>query len=140
MSSDNNKNAPRFISRRDLLILAVVLALALVWFFAARSVPADVSTQAVITIDQVEVARIDLKAGEPEAFSFSERPAVHFQRCEDGSFAFVESDCPDKVCIRAGKLKMPYHYAACLPNLVVVTIETVGGAPTESMPEVDFVY
>lgn len=143
MHTERNQTTrePRFFSRRDILIIGVLVIGALVWFFLSRRVPEDIATQAVISIDHVEVARIDLVAGEAKDYSFAERPAVHFHRYEDGSFAFTESDCPDKVCIKEGRLKLPYHYAACLPNMVVVTIEAVDGVSTDaSEPEIDFVY
>lgn len=132
---------PRFMKPRDLIILAVLVAAAIIWFILSRQVPAGLQTEAVVHIDHVEVARIPLTPGDPMDYSFPERPSVHFHRYEDGSFAFVESDCPDKVCIKEGRLKQPYHYAACLPNMVVVTIEAVEGQATDpSDLEIDFVY
>lgn len=140
-ANEESTRVPRFMKRRDIIILLVLVIGALVWFIYSRRVPDDVQTEAVIHIDQAEVARIPLIAGEPMDFSFAERPAVHFHRYEDGSFAFVESDCPDKACINEGRLKQPYHYAACLPNMVVVTIEAVDGTSTDpSELEIDFVY
>ena len=79
------------------------------------------------------------RAVNPLTICSSDRPFI--SSYEDGSFAFVESDCPDKVCIKEGRLKQPYHYAACLPNMVVVTIEAVEGQATDpSDLEIDFVY
>ena len=140
-TSKKSRRVPHFMRPRDLIILVVLVAASLVWFFWSRHVPSDLETEAVVHIDHVEVARIPLVSGQPMDFSYPERPAVHFHRYEDGTFAFIESDCPDKVCIKEGRLKQPYHYAACLPNMVVVTIEAVEGPATDpSDLEIDFVY
>ncbi len=42
--------------------------------------------------------------------------------CDGKSAYFIHSDCPDKVCIKAGKLSMSGEWAACLPNGVVLKI------------------
>ena len=36
----------------------------------------------------------------------------------------VSSPCPDKICVRMGWLSRVGEYAACIPNRVVVTVET----------------
>ncbi|MDD6263200.1 MAG: NusG domain II-containing protein [Clostridiales bacterium] len=47
-----------------------------------------------------------------------------------GGKAFIsESDCPDKTCMRAGKLDASGETAVCLPNRTVVKI--VGAPETE---------
>ncbi len=43
---------------------------------------------------------------------------------ENKSAAFIESNCPQKICINAGKLKKAGDWAACLPNRVIVEITT----------------
>jgi hypothetical protein len=45
-----------------------------------------------------------------------------FHLYEDGSIAFEQSDCPEKICIRAGKLHLPGQFAACLPNGLILKI------------------
>ena len=40
----------------------------------------------------------------------------------DGQIAFVESDCPDKVCVHVGFLRRVGQMAVCLPNNTVLAI------------------
>ena len=47
---------------------------------------------------------------------------VTFERAADGSIAFVESDCPDQVCVHTGYLRRVGEFAACLPNDLVLII------------------
>ena len=43
-------------------------------------------------------------------------------KCDGTCAYFIHSDCPDKVCIKAGKLSMSGEWVACLPNGVVLKI------------------
>ncbi|MCL1863644.1 MAG: NusG domain II-containing protein [Defluviitaleaceae bacterium] len=40
----------------------------------------------------------------------------------DGQIAFLESDCPDKVCVHVGFLRRVGQMAVCLPNNTVLAI------------------
>lgn len=42
--------------------------------------------------------------------------------CDGDSAYFLRSDCPDKVCIKTGKLSVAGEWAACLPNGTVLKI------------------
>ncbi|MDR1377516.1 MAG: NusG domain II-containing protein [Synergistaceae bacterium] len=37
---------------------------------------------------------------------------------------FVQSDCPDKICVHMGFLSLPGQSAVCLPNRVVIRVVT----------------
>ena len=49
-------------------------------------------------------------------------PQVHFE-VRDGSMAFVESDCPDLLCVAMGHQSRLGGFAACLPNRLLFHIE-----------------
>lgn len=42
--------------------------------------------------------------------------------CKDGKVYFASSDCPDKICVKAGHLKENGDWAACLPNLTFLEV------------------
>ena len=48
-------------------------------------------------------------------------PSVKIQ-VKDGKIGFIESDCPDKVCIHTGFLSTEGQTAVCLPNAVSVVV------------------
>lgn len=50
-----------------------------------------------------------------------------------GGVAVVESDCPDQICVRTGRIRRPSQAVICVPNRVVVRI--VG----EQKPDIDAV-
>lgn len=45
---------------------------------------------------------------------------------EDGAAYIADADCPDKLCVRQGKIRTAGRSIICLPNRVTVTI---GGKP-----------
>ena len=45
---------------------------------------------------------------------------------QDGQAWLSEADCPDKICIRQGKIHYTGQVITCLPNRLTVTVE--GGA------------
>ena len=42
---------------------------------------------------------------------------------DDESIAVISADCPDKVCVQAGKLTRPGDVAACLPHGLLIEIK-----------------
>ena len=68
------------------------------------------------------VKTVDLTAGVDKSFSIEQNKNVVFHVFKDGNICFQESNCPDKVCIHAGKLHTVGESAACLPNSIVLKI------------------
>ena len=48
-------------------------------------------------------------------------PNVIFE-IRDGRIAFIKSDCPDQICVRAGFIGQAGQMAACLPNGLVLSL------------------
>jgi len=70
---------------------------------------------------------IDLSEKKDYSFSIPQNKNVVFHVYKDGSIEFVESDCPDKICVKSGKLNSVGESAACLPNGIVVKIVSKKG-------------
>jgi hypothetical protein len=45
---------------------------------------------------------------------------------KDGTAAIVDSPCPNKTCVAAGRISKPAQWVACLPNGVFVRIDGKG--------------
>ncbi|MBN1412927.1 MAG: NusG domain II-containing protein [Spirochaetales bacterium] len=43
---------------------------------------------------------------------------------KDGKAFVVDSDCPEKLCVRQGKVSQAGQWIACLPNHVMISIES----------------
>lgn len=112
----------RAARKTDLILTAAVCVLALVFFLLNTSLFAEKGAYAEIYHDSVLVDRIALSTAKAGVFSIPGASDVVFQLYADGSIAFIESDCPDKVCIRSGRLKNTGQFAACLPNRILLKI------------------
>ncbi len=108
--------------KADIVLIVVLLLSAPVFLFINRHFSAEKGVYAEIYHDSVLVYRIKLSTAKEGSFSIPGVPKVVFHQYADGSIAFIKSDCPDKICIRSGRLKNAGQFAACLPNKVMLKI------------------
>lgn len=112
----------KFFKRTDILIIIGILAVSVASWGIYSLAAEGGSVKAEIYYYSELVETVDLSGGEEKSFSIPQDENVILHIYQDGSIAFVESDCPDKVCIHAGKLRTAGQFAACLPNGIVVRI------------------
>jgi hypothetical protein len=112
----------KFVKKTDIIILVIVIAVCSIAWFAYRSVNDGKAAKAEIYYKSVLVETVDLTAGVDKRFSIEQNKNVIFHVFQDGSICFEESNCPDKVCIHAGKLHAVGESAACLPNSIILKI------------------
>lgn len=116
----------KFARKSDFFIIAAIVAVsALVWFLYT-GLSAQPGKYAEIYYQSELVKTVDLSSGETGQFSIAQAPSVVFELYADGSIAFVSSDCPDKICIKSGKLSQAGEYAACIPNQLYIKIVSEG--------------
>lgn len=143
MTHDDNKaskpsRAQRvFFRARDLLFLAIVLAIALTFFLLSSKDVSGSSLEAHVYIDGELVDRIVLQAGVDKDYSYASRPAIQLHQYADQTVAVIVSDCPDKTCINTGRIGKPGAFVACVPNRFLVTI--IATEMTDTTQEVDVV-
>ncbi|NMA17320.1 MAG: NusG domain II-containing protein [Clostridiaceae bacterium] len=126
-----------FFRARDLLFLAIVLAIALTFFLLSSKDVSGSSLEAHVYIDGELVDRIVLQAGVDKDYSYASRPTVQLHQYADQTVAVIVSDCPDKTCINTGRIGKPGAFVACVPNRFLVTI--VATEMTDTTQEVDVV-
>lgn len=106
----------------DIIIICIVIAISTICWIIYKAAFSGKQAVAEIYYKSALVETIDLSAGIERTFSIPQNDKVIFHVYKDGSICFEESDCPDKVCIRAGKLDTVGEFAACLPNSIVLKI------------------
>lgn len=115
------KMESKIFRRKDLILILPCLIIAgfiLLWYYQQ---PSAIGI-AVVEKDGQEVCRIDLsKQQKEEIISIGGKMNVKL-KVEPGAISFYQSDCPDKICIRTGKLTKPGQSAVCLPGKVSVRI------------------
>lgn len=112
----------KFMKKTDLIIISVILIISAVAYVSYHHVFNAKAAKAEIYYKSQLVQTVDLTAGEDKRFSIAQDQHVVFHVYKDGSICFEQSNCPDKICIRAGKLHTIGESAACLPNSIVMKI------------------
>lgn len=112
----------KFAKKTDIVLIAVIAVSALGLLFVNKYFSTEKGEYAEIYYDSVLVYKIKLSGPPKGSFSIPGKPEVVFQHNADGSIAFIKSDCPDKICIRSGRLRFTGQFAACLPNRLVLKI------------------
>ncbi len=105
----------------DIIIVIIALAVFVLMALLMRSEPGEI---AVLEYNGEQIARLKL-SGEQQLFVLPDNPNVVLSYGEEGAF-FVDSDCPDRVCVNTGMIHRAGEMAACLPNGVVLHIEGDG--------------
>lgn len=109
------------------VVLLVGSIIFLVYQQQQRSGPQQGDLIASIWVDGVEHMTLNLTTAEDQEFSIAQDTGrnVTFQ-VKDHAICFLESDCPDQLCVLTGWIKSDYDIAACLPNGTVLMVETYG--------------
>lgn len=109
----------KWLSKPDfiiILVIAVVAVGALLWQNAAS---AD-GAVAEVTIDGEPVLELPLSdVTEPQEITLKNGIVLE---AKAHTVRFLQSDCPDGLCVKVGALEKPGDVAACLPNKTVVGI------------------
>ena len=116
--------------KHDVLILAALLLLAVILY--ALNTRAENKPAGRISVNGQAVQTVELS--KDAEFALEQNPAVRFE-VRGGAAAFIESSCPDKICINSGFLRYPGQTAVCLPNrvsLIIVGDAEEHGADTYS--------
>jgi len=109
------------IQKRELILIAAILVIAGLLsavFYAGNRKPAE---QVVVTVDGKTVETLDLHKDVDmiiEGYGGTDHLVI-----KDGYASITDASCPDKVCVRTGKIHKSGELIVCLPNRVVVTIE-----------------
>lgn len=101
----------------DLILIASLLLLALVCYFLFSGSGSQ-GNVAVVCVNGEKVARYSLAVeGRYELNGGSNILII-----QDGCAWLEDADCPDKICVRQGKIELDGQCITCLPNKLTVTI------------------
>ncbi len=112
----------KFFKKTDMIIIAIIIAAGIGGWIAYSLIFSGKAAKAEIYYHSKLVETIDLNTGQERVFSIPQKKEVVFHLYKDGNIRFEHSDCPDKVCVNAGKLHIVGQTAACLPNGIVLKI------------------
>lgn len=108
--------------RNTFFLILFIITAALGGFLAQRVFLRRAGSWALILRDGEEYARMPLDET-AELLVGDEQLGYNRVRTE-GGFVFVEeADCPDKICVREGKIRYAGESIACLPHKLIITVE-----------------
>lgn len=103
-----------------LSVLAVIIIIFLIIIYSGKS-PGDV---VIITVDGEEYGRYALSVDREIEVCDYDGNVTNIVVIEDGKAYMKEADCPDHLCINQGSISNDRQNIVCLPNRVVVTVES----------------
>ena len=108
----------KFLKKRDLLFLAILLALAagIALFYLAQ--PAG--GKAIVTVEGGVSFEISL--AQDGVYHIEDAALPVTLEVRDGKIRFIDSQCPDHLCEGFGLIGSEGEYAICMPAGVAVTI------------------
>lgn len=101
----------------DFILIALLLLLALVCYFLFSGSGSHGSVT-VVCVNGEEVARYSLA----EEGRYELNGGSNILIIRDGCAWLEDADCPDKLCVRQGKIELDGQCITCLPNKLTVTI------------------
>ncbi|MCK9479851.1 MAG: NusG domain II-containing protein [Firmicutes bacterium] len=111
-----------FFKKGDILIIIAVISVSMAFYFLYNRYANNGSVCAEIYYYSQLVDKVRLDNNETtHTFSVSQNEKVVFE-ISGGGIRFIQSDCPDKICIKSGWLSKPGQSAACLPNGIIIKI------------------
>ena len=111
----------KFLKKTDLIIIGIVLLFSIFLMLSYKCFISKDNTYAEIYYKSELIDRINLD-GKEKIYIPEQNPNVKIHIYEDKSIAFEKSDCPDKICIKTGRISYPGESAACLPNGIIIKI------------------
>lgn len=112
----------KFFKKSDILVVLAIGLIGIISLIIFKNSYSDKPSRAEIYYKSELVKTIDLKSGLDKRFSIPQDENVIFHLEKDGSIRFESADCPDKICIKTGKLNSIGETAACLPNEIFLKI------------------
>ena len=115
----------KLITKKDLILLFEVLLAGITGIILMNSADKGKSAEIIVDGATVEVVSLD------EAYEKQVNGVIIC--CENGEIFIKESDCPDKVCMRSGRISKSGEGIICAPNRVAVKIDGKKGNAPDAM-------
>ncbi len=112
------------VTKRDIILIIFLVIIALIsfavlhfWGNGQESIAAEIS------VEGKQVHHVALQnMQQQKEFSIQGPLGVTMVQVREGEARIVESPCPDKICVRAGWIRLTGQSAICVPNRVILRI------------------
>lgn len=118
----NISNKKIIVKKDFFIILAIVLTGIIVVSVSFIMKKTNHGKTAVISVDSEIIEKINLETRENNTFSIENIKGVVFE-VNNGKIRIIESDCPDKICVKTDFINSKSEKIVCLPKKLIVEIE-----------------
>ncbi len=113
------------ITKIIIIALAAFCILCAALFLLLKNLPGG--SIAVITVNGEEYDRIDIQSvREPYDIEIKTEYGMNVIHVEPGAISVTSASCPDKVCVKQGKMTGGGIPIVCMPNRLVISMEGSG--------------
>ena len=110
------KHREYLMKKKDIILIVVILLIAGIMYVAVQYAQWGQGTTVKITVDGKTYGTYPI--GKDKTTS----KGKNIVKIKDGYVEMKEADCPDKYCVKQGKIKHSGENIVCLPHKVVVDI------------------
>lgn len=118
----------RTIQKKDLFLLVGVLVIAVIGLGIQWMMP-DSKGNLIIQIDGERIASYPL--GEDVEFEIND--GTNWVKISDGKVQMVQADCLDQICVHHKEISKNHETIVCLPNKIVLMIESTEEAEMDAI-------
>jgi len=111
--------SPRRFGFLDIFIILLVVA---GLCYSVTAIPNQEGSTVSVFRDGLLIARYPLSVSRDVSIDGDRGKLV--LRIHDGAARVVSADCPGKLCISAGAIRLPSQEIICAPNHVLITIDS----------------
>ena len=125
------------MKKGDIFLIILLLIAAVLWFGKDVFWVDSAHKQAVITVDGQVYATLPLSSSKERSEIPVKLPGNNYVHIisEKDQIWVENSSCPDKVCVKTGKIAKAGQSVVCLPNKTIVYIE---GSEKQEVDDVSF--
>lgn len=114
------KNVKKNLTKKDILLIVIIVLVAFFSFLLHELVGGKGAGCVTVKVEG-EITGVYSLAEDREV---SINGGTNVLKIHNGSADMIEADCPDKLCVNQKKISKNGESIICLPNEVVVTIDS----------------
>lgn len=122
------KNQGIKMKKKDIILIAAVLAISLISLVAIKMTQKD-GKEVIVTVEGKEVYKTSIK--KDQIYQIPEKNGTNVMQIKDGKVTMKKADCKDQICADHKAIEKSGETIVCLPHKVVIEIQSEDGKEQE---------
>jgi hypothetical protein len=124
------------VKKGDLLIIFILICAGLTWYLQDYFRPDSGNNLAVIEVNGKHYQSVPMNENAKYLINFPDNKYIEVTiENQEAWISKLTVDCPEKICIKTGKISKPGESIVCLPNKTVIYIE---GSANKNIDDISF--